>query len=111
MQKHTRKAAIAAYRERKVFCGIFAVHCQATGRRWLGSAPNIGTIQNRLWFGLRLGTSPHRDLQEAWRANGGDLVLEELERWEADADTYFRDGKLKARLAHWCKALDAPLLG
>jgi hypothetical protein len=111
MQKDKRKAAIAAYRERKVFAGIFAVRCNATGERWLGSAPNIGTIQTRIWFGLRLGTSPHRHLQAAWREYGPDFTFEQLEILPAEDDSYFRDGKLKDRLAYWCKTLDAPVLG
>ena len=111
MQRDLRKAALAAYRERKVFSGIFAVRCRSTGQRWVGSAPNVGTIQNRIWFGLRLGTSPHHKLQAVWHEHGPDFVFEQLETWPAEDDAYFRDGKLKDRLVHWCTVLDAPVLG
>ena len=62
MKNERRKAAIAAYKERKVVAGIYAVRCNPTGERWLGAAPNIATVQNRVWFGLQMGTSPHRRL-------------------------------------------------
>ena len=110
MGREQRKAALAAYKERKVVAGIYAVRCKATGQRWLGSAPNIATIQNRIWFGLRLGTSPHRDLQAAWQAHGPDFVFEEVELLAEEDDPYFRDRMLKDRLAHWCEALGAPAM-
>lgn len=85
VQAKDRKAAIAAYKERKVIGGIYAVRCRATDRRWIGWAPNLSTIQNRLWFALRLGTSPHRTLQAAWTEHGGEsFVLEEVERLDEE---------------------------
>ncbi len=107
MKNERKKAVIAAYKERKVVAGIYAVRCKATGQRWLGSATNIATIENRIWFGLRLGTSPHRDLKAAWQAHGPDFVFEEIERLAEEEDPYFRDRMLKDRLAHWCEALGA----
>lgn len=108
VQAKDRKAAIAAYKERKVIGGIYAVRCRATDRRWIGWAPNLSTIQNRLWFALRLGTSPHRTLQAAWTEHGGEsFVLEEVERLDEEESAFVRDRTAKERSAYWCAALQA----
>lgn len=108
MKATERKAAIAAYKERKVIGGIYAVRCLETGRRWIGWAPNLETIQNRLWFALRVGTSPHRALQSAWNERGGEnFVLEEVERLDDELLAFVRDRIVKERHAYWCAALGA----
>lgn len=108
MQAKEKKAAIAAYKERKVIGGIYAVRCRTTDRRWIGWAPNLSTIQNRLWFALRLGTSPHRTLQSAWSEHGGEnFVLEEVERLDEEESAFVRDRTAKERHAYWCAALRA----
>lgn len=70
MTQITRKAAVAAYRERKITAGIYAIRCTASDQVWIGSAPDLSTIENRLWFTLRQGANPHRSLQETWNAHG-----------------------------------------
>lgn len=111
MKSERRKAAIAAYKERKIAAGIYALRCNSTGQRWLGSSPNVTTVQNRIWFGLRLGTNPHRQLQAAWNEHGADFTFEEIERLPEEEDPYFRDRKLSERLAYWSEVLNAPTLG
>ncbi|MDR6294243.1 hypothetical protein E9232_006797 [Inquilinus ginsengisoli] len=108
MKGDDRKAAVDAYKERKVAAGIYAVRCEPLGECWVGRAPDLATIQNRLWFTLRQGSNPHRSLQAAWRAHGPEAfsfaVLEQLE----DEDiAYVRDRALKDRLAHWAATLRA----
>lgn len=108
MKGEARKAAISAYKERKVAAGIYAVRCVATGQRWVGRAPDLSTVQNRLWFTLRHGSHPRRTLQAAWHEHGADsFTLEDVERIEDEAIGYVRDRILKDRLAHWCAALGA----
>lgn len=103
-----RKAAIAACKDRKVAAGIYAVRCAATGRTWVGRAPNLDAIRNRLWFALGTGGHPNRDLQQAWSAQAGrGFTLEPLERLAGDEAPSHRDAVLKRRLAHWRAALDA----
>ena len=108
MDQVNKKAAIAAYKERKASAGIYAVRCVPTGDCWVGRAPDLGTIQNRLWFGLKHGSSPHRGLQAAWHVHGADqFVFEELERVKDEALPYAREAALKQRLAHWQAELSA----
>lgn len=111
MRQDDRKAAIAAYRERKVVGGIYLLRCVASGEAWAGQAPDLATIQNRLWFTLRQGSHRQRSLQAAWAAHGeGAFAFEALERLDEKALEAGRERVMKARLAHWCAQLGAEAL-
>ena len=108
MQGSDRKAAIAAYKEQKAAAGIYAVRCALSGQCWVGRAPNLPTIQNRIWFGLRQGGNPHRSLQAAWKEHGPDaFTFEVVEQLEDEDSAYIRDTTLKERFDHWVKELGA----
>lgn len=108
MQGNERKAAVAAYKERKVVAGIYAVRCVPTGACWVGRAPNLEKIQNRVWFSLRQDSHPHRDLQAAWREHGPDaFTFEIVEQIDDEEAAYLRERILKERLAHWLSELKA----
>ena len=108
MNMEDKKAAIAAYKERKIVAGIYAVRCVASGQVWVGQSPNLDTILNRIWFGLRHGNSSNRDLQSAWNTHGGDsITFEELERFKEEELTYTRSALLRDRAAYWRLKLDA----
>jgi len=103
-----RKAAIAAYKDRKTIAGIFLVRCAATSEAWVGQAPNLETIQNRIWFTLRQGGHPCRSLQAAWNAHGeAGLTFGECERLEDEDSAYVRNALLKERALHWQAELKA----
>ena len=103
-----RKAAIAAYKERKTIAGIYAIRCKASPVTWVGQAPNLETIQNRIWFSLRQGSHTCRSLQAAWTAHGPDsLTFEECERLEDEETAYVRNALLKERMLHWRAQLGA----
>jgi hypothetical protein len=108
MKVAARKAAVAAYKERKVIAGVYAVRCAPTGQCWVGRTPNLGAVQNRLWFTLRHGGYPQRALQAAWRDYGAEaFAFEELERLDDEMLADLGDRGLKDRLAHWRETLDA----
>ncbi|MEH2537280.1 MULTISPECIES: GIY-YIG nuclease family protein [unclassified Bradyrhizobium] len=103
-----RKAAIAAYKERKTIAGVFVIRYKATSGTWVGQTPNLEKIQNRIWFSLRQGSHPCRSLQAAWAAHGPDsLTFEECERLEEEEVPYIRDALLKERALHWRSQLGA----
>jgi hypothetical protein len=103
-----RKAAIAAYKERKTVAGIYVVRCAASGEAWIGQAPNLETIQNRIWFSLRQGSHTCRRLQAAWNAHGeAGLTFGECERLEDEETAYVRNALLKERMLHWLSELKA----
>jgi hypothetical protein len=108
MLTEDRKAAVAAYKERKVVAGIYLVRCGATGACWAGQAPDLSTIRNRVWFTLRHGSHRQRSLQAAWNAHGeAAFSFEEIERLDEKALEAGRERVMKARLAHWCAELGA----
>lgn len=106
--KENRKAALAAYKERKSVAGVFAVRCGAAGAVWVGGAPDLDKIQNRLWFQLKMGGCPHRSLQAAWSTHGAEsLAFEIVEPLEDEELAFARAAALKGRVAHWVAALRA----
>lgn len=109
MQKQERKAAIAAYKERKAVPGVFAVRCDASGEAWVGAWADVDTIQNRIWFSLRQGAHHNRDLLTAWKKHGEDQFrFEVLERLDEKDDAFFTPNAfLKTRAAHWLRSLEA----
>lgn len=106
-----RRDAIRAYKERKVVAGIYAVRCTATGENWVGKAPDLATIQNRVWFALRQGGHSHKGLQHAWKTHGAEaFAFEVVEELPEEEIGFVRDRLLKERLAHWAAARGAAAL-
>ena len=111
MDRQDRKAAIAAYKERKPAHGVFAVVCTATGEVWVGRSRHVDSQRNGLWFTLGMGTSPHSSLQAAWKQHGErEFRFEELERLRDDFPEMLRAGELKKRQALWSARLQASAL-
>jgi hypothetical protein len=102
-----RKAALAAYKERKTPAGVYAVRCAASGQAWVGHAPDVDAIRNRIWFTVRQGGASYLPLQAACAAHGPDaLAFEVLERVEEES-ALARARVLKERTAHWREQLAA----
>jgi hypothetical protein len=99
MKAEDRKAAVNAYKERKIEGGLYAVRCTSSGEVW---------IQNRLWFTLRHGVNTDRSLQAAWNAHGAEaFTFEIVERLYEEEIGYVRDRVMKERIAHWAGRLQA----
>jgi len=99
---------VSAYKERKVEGGVYAVRCSESGEVWVGGAPDLSTIQNRLWFTLRQGANPHRSLQTAWNAHGAAaFAFEIVERMDEETIAHVRNRVMKERLAQWAARLGA----
>ena len=108
MTEEEKRAAIAAYREQKVESGIYALSCLPSGQRWVGSALNLATIRNRLWFTLRLGQDQRATLQRAWTIHGEvAFQFEVLEQWDATEIGHARNRTLKAGRDRWADTLGA----
>jgi hypothetical protein len=107
MKAEDRKAAIAAYKKRSAAAGIFAVRCRGSSQVWVGQTLNLDTMQNRIWFSLRVGSHSNADLQRAWSVHGeANLAYEVLEQLEDEELAYVRDKLLKERESHWRAALN-----
>ncbi|HEX8063828.1 MAG TPA: GIY-YIG nuclease family protein [Allosphingosinicella sp.] len=109
MDHEARKAAVAAYKERKSEPGIYALTCRPSGERWVGRAADLATIWNRLSVALRMASTPHRSLRAAAQAHGeAEFDFEVIERIdEPDASPALVAAILKRRLEHWRDALGA----
>ena len=108
MDRIKRRAAIAAYKERKSVAGIYAIRCAATGEVWVGQTLDVDKVWNRIGFTLRGGASPHRALQGAWKAHGAEAFsFEALERLEDEPLDFARQSKLKERTTFWRARLGA----
>jgi hypothetical protein len=111
MKSENKKAAIAAYKKRENAAGIFAIRCAASGQAWVGQTLNLDTIQNRIWFSLRMGSHTNRDLQSAWTEHGADaFTFEPLEQLEDEELRYVRDTLLKERALHWRTMLNGAVI-
>jgi hypothetical protein len=111
MDRVDRKAAIAAYKERKAVAGIFAVICSATGEAWVGQSKHLDTQQNSLWFQLRMGGHRCASLQSAWREHGeAEFRYEALDPIPEDVSALARGDELKKRAAIWTARLHATAL-
>jgi hypothetical protein len=107
----SRKAMIAAYKERPVIAGVFAVQCTATGQAWVGISTHIDTHQNGLWFTLKMGGYPFASLQRAWNGHAPtDFRFEQLDRLPEDISALRKGDELKKRAALWAARLQAEIL-
>lgn len=109
MERAGRKAAAAAWKERKVQAGVYALRCGVSAECWVGRATDLEAVEKRLLFTLRMGSTPHRSLLAAARAHGaGSFRFERLELFEdEDASPELRDILLKKRAEHWRETLGA----
>jgi len=106
MDNDSKKAAIAAYKNREANAGIYMLRCAEAGQQWVGYTPDFDAIMNRVTFSLRFGNHRSRTLQAAWNQHGqACLVLEQVERF--DPKMIPTGEALKARLVHWQQKLDA----
>lgn len=108
MDQESRRAAAAAYKERKARAGIYALRCEPSGEVWVGRAPDADAIANRVAFMLRHGRPDNAGLRAALAAHGSEAftlnLVDTIERAEAGLalDRWLRD-----RLDHWQAALGA----
>lgn len=104
-----RKAATAAWKERKTAPGIYAIRCTPSGETWMGQAADMATIQNRHWFSLRLGIHSNRAMQAAWNAHGAEaMVFEPLELLPDVNDSPASSSQLRDALRRWRDESGAP---
>ena len=108
LKRDDRKAAVAAYKERKADPGVYVVRCKGSDQQWVGSVPDLRTIWNRLSFALRQGAGRPLSLQRAWAEHGAEsFAFEIVERFDAEDPAYDSARTLRDRLNHWRAALPA----
>jgi len=104
----SRKDLIAAYKDRKVQAGLYALRCGPSGQVWVGQTADLDKIGNQLRFSLRMGNHPNRDLQTAWTAHGEATFTQDiLEVLDGDDAPATRSALITERAAHWRRELGA----
>lgn len=98
-----RKQVRAAYKERVVLGGIYAITNTVTGRKLVDATQSLVASRNRLEFAQTTGSAITPKLQKDWKTYGPESfvfeVLEELERGEAQSPQEFaKDLKLLKEL-------------
>lgn len=95
MDKNDRKAALAAYKQRKITGGVFQIVNIKTGRRLLMSDADLKGSENRFRFSQMNGSCTYGRLTADWLRFGAEAfrfeTLEELEKKEDQTDEAFRE--------------------
>lgn len=109
IDRNDRKAAAAAWKERRAPAGVYALRCSASGECWVGRASDLDAVEKRLLFSVRMASTPHRTLQAAARTHGGEAFeFERLELFEdEEAGPELRDALLRKRAEFWRQQLGA----
>jgi hypothetical protein len=108
----SRKAAIRAFKERKVTRGIFVIRCRATGSAWVESAMDIDAAENRTFFLIRAGDAQiDKSVTSEFATHGRDaFTFEILEKLDDDLIPMEVRDQLKERKLHWKAQLSAKTL-
>ena len=95
MDKNDRKAALAAYKQRKITGGVFQIVNIKTGRRLLMSDADLKGSENRFRFSQMTGSCTYGRLTADWLRFGAEAfrfeTLEEMEKKEDQTDEAFRE--------------------
>ena len=93
MESEAKRQARAAYKERVVMGGVYAVTNTVTGRRLVEATQSLAASRNRFDFAQTTGLPITPRLREDWDEYGPDSfvfdVLEELKRGETQTPRDF----------------------
>jgi hypothetical protein len=98
----------AQYLERKKIMGIFKISFVGDENIYLGAAPDIETIQNRISFTLKHTNDNKNEIAYLYKKFGlAHMKFDILEAIEFEADNYIRRKILKEKLGQYLLALNA----
>jgi hypothetical protein len=113
MEKQNKKDILAAYKERKVLGGVYAIRNLENGKMLLLSATEISGSQNRFNFAQKTGSCIDLKLKDDWQKYGNEafafVVLEELEKKDTQTLKEFGED-IKILKGLWLEKLDSALL-
>jgi hypothetical protein len=109
MKGEVKKQMRAAYKERVVLGGVYAITNNATGKRLVESTQSLEGMRNRFEFSQTTGSAVSPRLQQDWNTYGSESftfeVLEELEKGETQTSQAFA-GDLKTLKEMWLEKAD-----
>ncbi len=84
MEKQSKKELLAAYKERAIIGGVYAIKNTANGKILLQSAADLYGCKNRFEFAQKTGGCAALQLHEDWKIFGAVAftfeILEQLEK-------------------------------
>lgn len=111
MANQVKKDLKSKFLERKQEMGIFQISFQGEESIWIGAAPDISTIQNRIVFTLKHSSDNNNELQYAFKNHGeARMKFEILEKMDFEPDANFRRGILKSKISLWAQSKNAKIL-
>ncbi|MGH2514118.1 MAG: GIY-YIG nuclease family protein [Ktedonobacterales bacterium] len=106
----SRKDLSRAYKERKLFGGVYTITNTVNGKYLIGHAANLTSVRNHFRFAVTTGSAVHPALRKDWEEMGSQVfalkVLEELEQRPGQTQAEFLDD-LKTLEQLWRANLDA----
>ena len=95
MDKESKRAASAAYKERRLVGGVYSITNRQTGEKHPFSAQDLRGAENRFRFMAQTDGCTVLSLQKEWSAYGPEAfffeVLERIEQGETQSAKEFRD--------------------
>ncbi len=93
MRSEDKKQARAAYKERVILGGVYAITNTATGRRLVETTQSLAASRNRFEFSRTTGLAVTLKLQHDWNTYGAESfvfeVLDELKKGDAQTQREF----------------------
>ena len=109
--RQSKKAAIEAFKEKKVETGVVLIVHGPTGTRFIGVARNLESYERQMRFALNTGGYPMRAFQALWsEAKGDGFVFEIQDRLGPDVPPYLINSALSDLQKRWVAALGATKL-
>ncbi|MBW7571790.1 GIY-YIG nuclease family protein [Caproiciproducens faecalis] len=93
MDKQNKKELAAAYKERKITGGVYAIVNEETGKMLLQSSYDLQGSKNRFSFSRQTGSCVNLKLRDDWKKYGINAfhfeILEELTKKETQTQAEF----------------------
>lgn len=104
MDKQRKKEILTEYKLQKVTGGVYRIHQINTERSLIKADVNLGAVQNRYSFSIKINSCPMLKLQQDWNQYGKDSfrleILEETEQGNLEDLRAFKD-RLKHMEQEW----------
>lgn len=103
MDKESRKALRAAYKEQKTYMGVFQIKSQLNGKVYIGATNNLKSKWITLKMQLDSGRFANKALQADWKNFGPDTFTYEVLEQKSTEDMLDVKWEVKQMEKAWLK--------